>query len=100
MNRSEYLHLSSQINALSSNLNRLIEDKSWVVSKEFHPDTEKSTSEDIYLDIVWSFRELERGSNVYLEYSSDGKEWVEVEAEMISGTTYKASLKRRSCQRL
>ncbi|UMZ73668.1 hypothetical protein [Natranaerofaba carboxydovora] len=92
LNRNEYNSLSSRISSLNNSLRQLKEAEKWIVSKDFHPNTENSTQDEIILDLAWSFRELEKDASVLVEYSSNGKDWTRQEADKISDTSYLATL--------
>lgn len=87
-----YNELHKRINEVTDELNLINEGSSWVASIEYHPNIEKSKVDDIYIDIVWSFREIEKEAKVFIEYTEDNQNWIKIESKNIQGPKYTATL--------
>ncbi len=84
--------ISHQINTLTEKIDEF-QDSKWVISKTFLPNREASSPEAIHLDLELSFREIEKGANVYLVYRDIGSaNWTNVPTDYLKGSHYLASL--------
>jgi hypothetical protein len=65
----------------------------WITASSFSPDLAKSSPEEIYLDIEWSFSELAKGAEVYILYRQEEEtEWKRADARSVGGPSYRATL--------
>lgn len=86
--------LRRDINVLSRNINEIKQIDSWVIYKEFKPNKEVSSRSQIYLELEWSLKEIEKNANVYLLYRSKSKteDWKKVTANSMGNNKFRASL--------
>lgn len=77
---------------VSSRLDEFLEYNTWIKNEEFIIDYENTTNQEVYLDIKWSFNEIEENANVYLIYSDKSGKYVKKEAIKQDNSTYKSSL--------
>lgn len=93
---ASYENLNNSISTIdkhvSSRLDKFVNDNSWVINEEFTIDYEKTTSQEVYLDIQWSFNEIEESAKVYLVYSDESDKYVKEEAIKQDNGMYKSSL--------
>jgi len=91
-----YENLNNSISKIdshvSSRLDEFIEDNSWVMNEEFIIDYEKTTNQEVYLDIQWSFNQIEESAKVYLIYSDESGKYVKEKAIKQDNGMYKSSL--------
>ena len=74
--------VSRDIDRLYSMINQVFKENKWVVEQEYKPNTEKSSPQEIHLDIEWTFKEVEVDAFVSLLYrAKDEAEWKEVAAQ-------------------
>ncbi|WP_138420923.1 hypothetical protein [Aquibacillus sediminis] len=85
--------LRYEIDHLSQQIQEINEKNEWVSDREFKAVEERSTPEEIHLDLEWTFREVESDASITVAYREEGAtEWEEVEANNASGSAYLASL--------
>jgi hypothetical protein len=93
---ASYENLNNSISKIdryvSSRLDEIVNDNSWVINEEFIIDYEKTTDQEVYLDIQWSFNEIEESAKVYLVYSDESGKYVKEEAIKQDNGMYKSSL--------
>ncbi|ACB84304.1 hypothetical protein [Natranaerobius thermophilus] len=92
---NENQRMYRSINSIQENLYNLEKEQQWILSEEFSVDQEKSSPEEIIMELSWSFREIEEDADVYLEYSKDDQDeeaWERLTVVQIDDLTYSASL--------
>jgi preprotein translocase subunit YajC len=93
---ASYENLNNSISKIdrhvSNRLDEFVNDNSWVISEEFIIDYEKTTNQEVHLDIQWSFNEIEESAKVYLVYSDESGKYVKEEAIKQDNGMYKSSL--------
>ena len=96
MERSVYNHtdiLRSLVVDLHHNINSIKEASKLITSVEFKPNNNSSSPKSIHLDVEWTYRELEQGAIIVLQYREKGAAaWQKVEANQISETSFYAPL--------
>jgi len=86
-------NLNSSIWSMDRRLASIQEGSNWVTATSFSPDTLNSSPSEIYLDLTWSFNELERDADVYVLYQQrDTDEWIRVDPISLEGLSYSATL--------
>jgi len=93
---ASYENINNSISTIdkhvSSRLDEFLNDNSWVINEEFIIDYEKTTNQEVHLDIQWSFNEIEESAKVYLVYSDESSKYVKEEAIKQDNGMYKSSL--------
>lgn len=91
-----YNNMENSISSANRNIDRKLEEfvnnNSWIINEEFIFDEEKSKSDEIHVDLQWSFSEIQEGSNVFLTYKSEIDNDVKVEAIKKDNGVYSAHL--------
>ncbi len=94
MERSVYNHtdfLRSLVVDLHHNVNSIKEESKLITSVDFKPNTTISSPKSIHLDVEWTYREVEQGAIIVLQYREKGSAaWQRVEASQISETSFSA----------
>lgn len=88
--------LRSAIWSINNSLAQVREDERWVYPASYAANEAASTAEKVAMEISWSFRELQRGAQVYLLYRPDTQhtstEWTRVNATAQEGAAYTATV--------
>ncbi|MFV8828483.1 hypothetical protein [Alkalihalobacterium sp. APHAB7] len=90
--RTEW-QMVNEVSGIQQQLYEWRESDKWIADIHFLPDIEATSHRAIYLDVQWTFKELESDADVVFSYKKDEEaEWREVVASLMSGTTYEAAI--------
>lgn len=91
-----YTNLDNSIvgvnNYIDNKLDEFTKENSWIVNEEFIIDYKNTTSEEVHLDIQWSFNELEKNAHVYVVYGDEKGNYKKEEATESDNGVFTASL--------
>jgi hypothetical protein len=86
--------IQSAVWSINNTIAQMREEERWAYPASYAANQTESTAEGVVLDISWSFREVQRGADVYLLYRPDTRsvpvEWTRVEARQLEGAAYSA----------
>jgi hypothetical protein len=90
---SEYKlsNLENSLSNINNRINEIHKESKWVTNEEFTANEGSSTKDEIHLNLEWSFKEIERGAEVYLLYSIQNSEnWTRVKANNVGDGIFRA----------
>jgi hypothetical protein len=86
--------IQSAVWGINSSIAQMREEERWVYPASYSAIESESSADGVVLELSWSFRELQRGADVYLLYRartmSAPTEWTRVEASVQEGAAYNA----------
>lgn len=85
--------LNSEISSLQSEIYEMKEKQKWVSSEEFEANNEKTTGREVFLSLNWTFREIEKDAEVYIQYRERNGKWVKQLAEKTGDNEYKTDFR-------
>ncbi|SET70644.1 hypothetical protein SAMN05660297_03224 [Natronincola peptidivorans] len=87
-------NLMHDISGLYRKIDEITQENRWVVSEEFIPNMEASTSEELHLNVEWSLNEVEKGAKIALLYRAKGEAegWNQVIVNHTGGNNFSAPL--------
>ncbi|MBT2690845.1 hypothetical protein J7I93_22155 [Bacillus sp. ISL-47] len=85
--------LNSEISSLQSEIYEMKEKQKWVSSEEFEANNEKTTGREVSLGLKWSFREIEKDADVYIQYRERNGKWIKQLAEKTGDNEYKTEFR-------
>jgi hypothetical protein len=98
-NSHQLSDMHSSIYNINSRINGMYEESKWITEEQLAFDIEKSTLEEIVLNIQWAFSEIENDAKVFLLYcnaDAESEDWIQAEAHKIGEGIYRASMQLSS----
>ena len=93
INRNSMNRILSEITDLHTGIYNMQEENKWVLTNIIKPNTEKSSIDDMYVDLEFSVREIEKTALVSVLYKADvHNKWTEVPAINLGGNSFKAQM--------
>lgn len=92
-NRNFMNRILSEVTDLHTGIYNMQEENKWVLSNIIKPNTEKSTIDDIFVNLEFSVRKIEKTALVSVLYKSDvHNKWTEVSPINLGGNSFKAQM--------